>query len=79
MDVGAHSSASCATKAESVPVSARGVVLRNRLTSAGGGRLDPGLMGQVHFIAVRLEEYAARAPRPPLALPQVLFPYLEAL
>jgi hypothetical protein len=51
MDVGVHSSASRATKADAVPVFARGVELRNRVASAGGGRLDRKLVGQVHLIA----------------------------
>jgi ApbE superfamily uncharacterized protein (UPF0280 family) len=40
MDAGAHGSASSATKADAVPVFARGVELRNRVASVGGGRRD---------------------------------------
>ena len=51
MDVGVHSSASCATKADAVPAFARAVELRNRLASASGGRQDLKLVGQGHLIA----------------------------
>ena len=41
--------------------------------------LDDALGAGGWLKALRLEEYAARARRPPLALQQALFPYLEAL